>query len=697
MHNWIRVGAAEIELQTRSGALRGLGQIRIAGRLVRSGELPIRPFTQTLDGIDYDRYEIVDVRSTPRRAVIRTRAIGVAGPAHVTLDHSLDPIWSTRPWDGRPVAEDRMDWILEAATRTFGGWEFEGLTIQFRFRSRARSVFYILDRATWELDGHAEGVTLLRQQMGAQPKVTLRGATDYSTSARIGYPLNPTMTHDVPRWASEQPFDYQYRDGAALVGVFDQCGLIRTVVARGPRESAIRHFDKHIFDEAADGSTVRKFIGLCARVGDDTDHLNAWTRVYDADMDMALGQFGMRRTHSRTTLSQNYWHHFDADTYRKDLLPAAAALGFQQVFIDPFWENDMTRRREGKLPAWLTGNMCCPHEYEVARLLGGVSGYRRLARDAARNGLDVISWIGSHQSVESPYLWKHVDQALTLADGRHFYGSGYDVIRGMDLTTDFGPMFRAAVTRAAKATGVRGFLYDSFYNFAWMPVNFRTPDPAAPGDVHRSRLRVHTQWRQLGALMAAWQKAGLHMLIESLGPWGQPQHGVHGDYSAPGCEPLVYRCSVASGQSVIPIPADATNPRRPADLQTYFRLLANMAPPTMPLWLRQPGREALRIDRVAGAGLLAANRAYRRALPLMHTRTLLPDGLGVCWAPERGQARALFALNSGRWDGGKGAWWCDLAVGEAKRCGTGAMPIEAGHVYLLAPTAAGLKRGGAPA
>jgi hypothetical protein len=37
---------------------------------------------------------------------------------------------------------------------------------------------------------------------------------------------------------------------------------------------------------------------------------------------------------------------------------------------------------------------------------------------------------------------------------------------------------------------VAGYLYDSFYNFAWMPINFRTGDKADPKDIHKGQLRV---------------------------------------------------------------------------------------------------------------------------------------------------------------------------------------------------------------
>lgn len=681
MPTTLRLGSVQIELHTRGRELLGLGRIRIDGVTVRSGELPLRPYLATHDGIQYERCEIESVSATPRRVVIRTRLLGTAAPVAALLDHSLDPVWSTRPWDGRVVAEDRLDWVFEAAAREIDGRTVEGFVYSFRFRSRRRSVYYILDRATWELGGEADGVTLLRQQMGTDPRVTLRARTAYSTAACIGYPINPVMTHDVPRWASEQPFDYQYKDGDALVGLFERVGLIRTIVARSPGDRHIRHFDKHIFDQGEAVATVPKFIGLLRGVGDDVAQLNAWTRVFDLAQDAALAEFGMRRTYNRTTLSHNFWHGFTAESYRDDLLPAAAALGFQQVFIDPLWENDMTKTRAGLLPQYLGGNMCCPHEYRVAEGLGGVAGYRRLATDAKAQGLDLISWIGSHQSVVSPYLLKHNAEIIKLADGRHWYGSGYDCIRGMDLTSPFGDMFEAAVLQAHRETGVAGFLYDSFYNFGWMPVNFHTPDPADPANVHKGALRAHTQWRRLCRMMAAWQKAGLHMLIESLGPWGQPQHGVQGAYHRDGCEALAYQCAVSIGYSVIPAPGSAV--RAEAGPEFYYRLLACKAPNTLNLWVNGTDGKRVRLDRAASPLIRQGNLDYRKVLPLMHTRTILPGGAGVLWTPAKGAKRVLFSYRKQSFPAAPGTRCLDCTTGARGTAGTKGIQAEAYHTYVL--------------
>jgi len=680
----IRLGALDIELKCKGKAFLGIGRISCGKTLLRAGDLPIRPFTATHDGIEYDQYEIEQVHATARRVTIRTRAIGKCGPVAALQDHSLDPVWSIRSWEGGTAVVDRMDWILESGERKIGGQTFRGFWYSFRFHSSEREIYYILDRATWELGGDANGVTMLRQQMGTDPKVTLARNTAYCTSARIPFPLNPIMTHDVPRWASEQGFDYQYKAGAALVGVFKSCGLIRTIITRDAGDRSIRHFDKHMFDQTRDAQTTPKFIGYCEGVGGDTDQINLWTRVFDVDQDNVLSEFGMKRTYPRTTMGHNFWLNFTADSYRKDLLPAASALGFQQVFIDTFWENDMTRMKDGTLASFFAGNMCCPHEYEVSNAVGGIPAYRRLARDAKKMGLEVISWVGSHQSQHSPYLIKNREQVIKGPDGRHFYGSGYDAIYGMDLSTKFGPMFRDAIVKSVKNTGVSGFLYDSFYNFGWMPVNYETlaSNGSSNGSQHHGRLAVHSQWRQLAKIMAALQKAGVHMLIESLGPWGQPQHGVQGAYNRPGSEPLAYQCSACTGYSAIPIPGAKQSEMNGPEV--YYRLLANKAPMTLNLFINDPktGKPA-RLDRLAQPLLRQANMDYRTVLPRMHTRTILPGNAGVLWKPARGKSSALFSYKRQRLPLARNTKYTDLKTGKAGVVGSKGLAAEAFHTYAL--------------
>ena len=677
---FITIGAVELELCFQETSFLGIGQIRIKGKVVRSGELPLRPFTATHDGIEFDQFLLDSIEEQGENGVVlHTRTLGTSAHVAALQDHSLDPVWSDRAWDGRLVAEARMDWHFQAETRVISGRQWHGFSYAFSFHGDGQEIYYLLDRASWELDGDPVGVTLLRQQMGGDPMVTFEPDTSYSTSAVIPFPLSPIMTYDVPRWASEQGFDYQYHDGLALIGLFASCGLIRSVVVRRAGEGHIRHLDKHIFDQTAEARTIAKFIGL-AEVGDLTDQLNAWTQVFDTDQDNVLGEFGMQRTYPRTTLSHNFWNNFTAESYLDDLIPAAAALGFQQVFIDPYWQNDMTRAREGKLPEQLGGNMCCPHEYEVADVLGGIPGYRKVADEARALGVELISWIGSHQSQNSPYLHKHRVQVIKGPDARHFYGSGYDSIYGMDIASPFGVMFRDAAIAGCQQTTVNGYLYDSFYNFAWMPINFHTPDPQDPTNSHAGALRAHTMWRQLAEIMAAWQKAGMHMLIESLGPWGQPQHGVQGNYRLAGGA-LAYQCAVNIGYSVIPTPG-TSNGKEEVGPDFYFRLLANKAPSTLNLWVKDAQGERLRIDRAASPILRMVNLAYRAVLPRMHTRTILHQDAGVSWQDRDGRQSALYSYVDGHYPLADGTRYRDLTSG-VEGVSSNGLQTAAWHVYEI--------------
>jgi len=642
MSKTIKTDKYSIEIVTKGDMYLGLGKVVIDGVTARSGELLALPYFATHDGIEYKSFRLNEIKETGKKVIISTTAIGTSAEIAAVLDHSLDPVWSVNSWNGETVAEDNLDITIEPASKKIRGHEFVGFKYQIIFSSKKREIYYLTDRCTWEIDGEAIGNTILRQSMGGDPKVTFTENTNYSSAGNIPFPLNPIMTHDVPRWASEQGFDFQYKKDVALIGIFDNCGLIRTIVTRNPKDKSIRYFDKHIFDQDKKVKTIKKFVGITKNVGDAIDQMNLWTGVFDVDQDNVLNEFDMVRTYPRTTLSHNFWKDFDSETYREELIPAAAELGFQQIFIDPIWENDMTKMKDGRIP--FGGNMCCPHEYEVAEVLGGIKKYKKLAEDAGKQGVEIISWIGSHQSILSPYFKKNRREIIKHKDGRHFWGSGYDEIYGMDLTSPFGDMFEEKVIAGHKNTTVAGFLYDSFYNFAWMPINFQTINYNDPKD-NEGVLKAHTQWRRLAQMTAKWQKAGLHMLIESLGPWGQPQHGVQGAYNAPGSEPLAYQCSVNVGYSIIPTNNTSSGKKVKRGPEYYYEMLAYKSPGTQNLYHKIDGKD-VSFHKVAAPIIKQANFDYRAVYLYMHTRTLLKNGKGVMWDSQDKKTQVLFSFKS---------------------------------------------------
>jgi len=643
MNKTVKSDNYSIEIVSKNDMYLGIGTVILDGVTVREKDLLALPYFATLDGIEYKSFRLNNVKEEGKKVVISTTAIGTYCDIAAVLDHSLDPVWSIMPWNGEIIAEDELNIIIEPATKKIRGKEFKGFKYQLVFSSKKREIYYILDRSSWEINGTAVGNTVLQQSMGGDPKVTFSENTTYTSAGNIPFKTNPIMTHDIPRWASGQGFDYQYNKDVALIGLFENCGLIRSIIARNPKDTAIRYFDKHIFDQGKKVKTVKKFIGIAKNVGDYVDHLNLWTGVFDADQDNVLSEFDMDRTYPWTSIGQNLWENFTADSYRENLLPAAAALGFQMMFIDPFWENDMTRVKNGTLT--VGGSMCEPHEYEVSEVVGGIAKYKKLAEDARSLGVEIISWIGSHQSSHSPYLREHKREIIKQMDGRHYYGSGYDDIHGMDLTSPFGDMFEESIARGHKATKTAGSFYDSFFNFGWMPVNYQTIDHNDPNDRH-GVLKVHTQWRRLAQIMASWQKQGLYMLIDSIGPWGLSQTGVQGNYSKPGNEPLAYQSSINIGYSLIPTNKDATVKKNIIrGPEFYYHLLALKVAPRHNIFTTNAKGESVRLDKVEGAPIIKqSNLDYRAVLEFMHTRTIFKGNSGVMWESKDKKTKVFFAF-----------------------------------------------------
>ena len=145
-------------------------------------------------------------------------------------------------------------------------------------------------------------------------------------------------------------------------------------------------------------------------------------------------------------------------------------------------------------------------------------------------------------------------------------------------------------------------------------------------------------------MCASWQKNGLHMLIESLGPWGQPQHGVQGAYNAPGSEALAYQCSVNVGYSVIPSSTTSSGKKIERGPEYYYRMLAYKAPSGAGLFVTDAKGKSVRVDKSAAPIVRQGNLDYRAVLKYMRTRTLLKGDAGVMWESRDKKTNVLYSF-----------------------------------------------------
>jgi len=594
----------------------GLGKIHIGDTLVRSGRLPLRPYTQTFSGLQLAGLELLGISGGRIQLTAQFRKM----PVKTMRDHSFDPIHELGDWDEDAIAgQARLDLVIKPAKDDFNGVKFTGFSYHYEYQSKDVPVFWLMDQASWELDGDIAGATAISQSSCSAPVATFDRKNAWTTEGILFFLLsdgsqNPIMTHNLPRWASHGSFDFQYKDKRTLIGVFDHLELIRSVLVRDAGKSELKIFDKHIFDQTTRYATAPKKILLNVAPKTTVDQQNLWTWIHQDVENRARAEIGLKEEPFIPTIHCNYWRDFTADTYFKDLLPAAAAIGCRRVFVDNLKKSAMTDRTP--FPGKFNWNMCCGHEYEIAPELGGNAKVKELIHRAAALGITIKSWTNNTQALSSPINSSERDDKhwfVLLEDTRQKYGGAYaGVMSVLDMSVPAArDYFVKSHLKIKRATGLSWYLYDSFYNLAFMPVTYRNLQP-------------RTMWRGVLQAVKQLQDAGVHFTIESFGPFGCSQHGHPSSYNFATIF-ACYRVGLGNDYSTVPtnLPIKDITPKNAAGV---YYALAHMAFGVVSLF-----DDGQRIDQTWTPLHKQALADYHAALPLMHRRYLQEDGLSVLW------------------------------------------------------------------
>ncbi|MEX0653852.1 MAG: hypothetical protein WD534_15945 [Phycisphaeraceae bacterium] len=628
--HFLELPGIRVELLGDGPDFPGLGRIWIADRLVRSGRLPLAPDTQSFQGQALDRLRLLGVETTEGELRIRCQALFQPAAVRTMRDHSFDPIHNTQDWDQAQVTVGgELDLVIRPAQDRFNGVACTGLAYHWAYRGAGTPLFWLMDRASWEIDGDITGATVVSQSACSDPLVTFARDTAWSTEGLIHFAPdmpNPVMTHNLPRWASHQAFDFQCCGGTALLGVFERVGLIRSLLKRESGRAELKCFDKHLFDEAEQVCTVPKRILLVEGLEGDVDQRNLWTWVMDEVHERARQEFGLRDVPLLPRVFQNYWLDFTVDRYYDDLLPAAEAIGARQVFVDNLKKSAMTDRTPH--PGKFNWNMCCGHEYEIAPELGGDAGVRRFAQTCAARGIEVVSWTNNDQALSSPIIGDdghhRRDWFVKMEDTRLRYGGAYtNVLNILDFANDDARRYFIDSHKQLKErAALTSFMFDSFYNLGFMPVSYAGGHP-------------RTMWRQCLAVLKELQDAGIHMVIESFGPFGAVQHGCPRSYSIDRCW-VCYRINLGNDYTTVPVGPTHADPRREQAASLYYAL-AHMTVSPIDLFENE-----VRVDERFGPDHRQALADYHEALPYLHRRYLQADGMAVLWHDRAGERATLF-------------------------------------------------------
>lgn len=620
MHStYYSLGKNRFELLTDGEIFLGIGKVWINDSQVRSGRLPLRPYSESFIGAELQQLNLVAVNEAADELRIIIEATFKESETKQLRDHSLDPIHETGDWDTPAIAGHGIfTLIIRPAHDSFAGVEFDGFSYHYQYDSDDLPLYYIIDKASWEINGNITGSTVYNQSACSDPVVTFADETAWATEGVLFFLVeqgncNPVMTHNLPRWADHQWFDFQFNGDITLIGVYQQVNLIRSLLKRDAGRAELKHFDKHIFDETLHIATTPKAILINTTPKKIVDQQNIWSWIFEDTSQRARAEYGLHEVLPIPFIGHHYWTNCSIDSSYKDILPAAINIGAKLIFAENFKKSDASEPNP-----LISGNMCCSHEYEISEYKGGTKKFKEYIDRCHRHGIKNHLWTNTYVSFNAqinkeqraePNGWY-----MAMEDTRTKYAGAYTVVSSnLDLREPaVFEYYRDAHKKIVDETGLDGYFIDSHYNLFFMPVNYKTGHP-------------RTSWKESLYMMSALQDAGVEWSIESFGPFGMNIHGHVDSYDISKVF-ICYNIGLGNNYATVPVPGIETDKNVNHAPEYIFYQLAHKCPCQLPLFI-----DGKRIDEVYGEEHRRILREYHDFLPDMNRRFLQQDGLAVIW------------------------------------------------------------------
>ena len=625
----IKVGAATVELRLRDREFLGLGEIRINGMPVRDGAWPVCPRLETPEGWGFLNFELLAVEQRGDETVLRTRSEARLLPRQYRTDWYRQMV-PTKLGSGPVTAE--LDWILKPQTLEIAGETYTGLSYRFHYRGGAAKIHRLTDWATFELGGRADGNLLIARSAFRPPEHALTKAGRYTSAEEYGPDrARPewAFRQMMPRFGAQQCFDFLWRPEATLLLAYDRPAYINGLVHKEPGEDWLQVVDEHWFPLTGEVQPPAHWVLLHQAAAAEAVHQGRtrWMQCWQWSREHYGKAVGMPVTKPFLMCQiADYAIPHQPETgvkilqrVRDEILPKAAAFGFNAIYFEPWWECNASQ--PAPTVGCASGNassvsVCAPYDYAFAKGWGGDALMKDVAAAGRRLGVKAMPWLATHlanRMPDSPLFKAHPEWRVIDYSGAPFDGDYGDLCSG-DLNGPFGEYFFNQIRHFTEELGIEAWFFDSYSNLTEMPVNFADP---------LLRPQIEKVWE----IQRYCLEHGVVWTIEADGPFG---HGCLGMPLTP-TGPGMCLADYAGERAYTLLDANhrfgydsAKDGAFPAD--TYFRSLACGGP----LCVSQMAPQATLWDWVTPE-LQGWLKAYRQVEAFMVRPRLLADDAGILW------------------------------------------------------------------
>ncbi len=465
----------------------GIGNVSYKGVQLRSDKLPWTVYTESETaegGVRFENFTLAEIREVDGGADLilssrstwmpRIQEADAMGEARIKSRRLHAPV-ATFTWSFRPIVEKlyENDW--------------QGLSMRISYECAEAPIHWLMEVATWEIGGNAEGCTLIQQDVSTiQLEQETKLDSAYSTIEKFftdgwggSYPMDM-----LPRAAGASICDFQTKGDIALCLFTEQPGLTRARVDKFADEPVIHHLDRAYF---ALGSKVsapeRKLIVLQApAVFKRHQARNLWLdcfmevrrrilAFYDFKLEIPEPCSGGHLWDKDLKERMNKW----LDPLERDM-PEYSRLGYKQAFIHGVWDS-ITSDPSPEIP----GNICCPYTFTYAETFNGPKRMKQLNDAAEKSGIRLMQWFSFHLSRCAPIWKKHPDWVLKEANGDPWDGN-YGSLWSGRVRSGFGDWFKNQILDVNTDTGIAGIFWDSYQNLGVTCVDWSAPDKAPQAD-----------------------------------------------------------------------------------------------------------------------------------------------------------------------------------------------------------------------
>jgi len=597
--------------------LLGVAQVHQGGVAFRNPDAPpIAPLIETESGGHYTACRYLDHEVRGDQVTVRTVLV-------------------------RDGGEDRLEWQFRPEEREIAGDRYVGFAYRYVWASDTERALHLDDRATWELQGHPPGVTVVTQNAYAvQNEFTLTADNLYAGGGGT-------------RFAGGDGLDYQYASDGAILSFYDEpISYVDSRRAGGAEYIEYRDSTAFAGDRAA--QTAWRCVLYCGEGSHD-----AWTRARDYVYGLHAGFWGIEQ-HTPMPIVNCWMHwrplseHGDRILYylADEVVPQVADLGFKVLAVHSVWG------RGG----------CSLDVIEPGEQFGGTEALKYLCDAAAARGMIVQAWAPTaHLWQHSPLFEQNPGWHIEGADGKPPTLYCWPEILGARFRQGYADYALGQWRKIREETGLGSLWLDSYRNFTH---GIRTADPNVLLQQAEDVFRFHADLAQLGYVL----------YTESTGTFGINAPGfpiANADTPSPsGPDPTTrYGVSGYLGHTGNEAQDNAAN-----DVITggdyYYRCLASKSPCWLswPVFSQTPERHAK---------IAQANRDYVAVVEHMKLRRTLPDERGVEWTDPDAGVRVLFSFADGRHECAGAAEVLDVTTGQAVAIEDGGFVAEPMHTYLM--------------